>query len=126
MVQKLPQAIAEPLVQQAIGTLSIDLRHHDWQEGIYRAHATIERLRKSHLEPKAEPPLIVIADILDDCRAVETLDKMGIYLLGHLTDHTRAEIYDGDLIGHGTLNFLHTVLQSHNLDFKPPPSNYPV
>lgn len=69
--------------------------------------------------------MILIADVLDDCRAVETLDKMGVYFLGHLTERTRAELYDGNYIGHGTLNFLLTVLQKHGLEYKPQPSNYP-
>jgi hypothetical protein len=119
MAAKLPPAIDERLVESALATLAVDLRHESATEAIFRAHVTLERLKAAHLEPRCEPPMIVIADILDDCRACDTLDAMGIYLLGHLTQHAYADLLDGESIGRGTLNRLRTELKKYGLDFKP-------
>jgi hypothetical protein len=45
---------------------------------------------------------------------------MGVYLLGHLAERTYAELFDGVLIGHGTLTKLRTELRKIGSDFKAP------
>ena len=119
-MKKAAPAFDRNRIATALRTLRIDLRHHDAQEAIYRGHATLERLLAAHNEPAPDPPMVPIADVLTDHRACETLEAMGVYLIGHLAEKTYAELLDGVLIGHGTLNFLQMELRKNGMDFKPP------
>jgi len=118
-------AIPEPAFEQharerTVAMVELSLRLPCPYKAIAKAKAALDRLLADHNEPAIEPPLVPIADLLTDQRACETLESMGVYLLGHLADRTYAELFDGVLIGHGTLTKLRTELRKIGSDFKAP------